>query len=311
MQVCSAVSEPQNSPHNGWGGVIYSTARLTLSVAQYCNTIFPMKKVTKIYAPPTSLHGTDVSTSYPGDSPASHSVSPDEETERMTTATSGRILSASYTRYDPLGLLVRTLLESYRWYSPAGRLRWKATPLYSLRICRTHSSPNTPSSPRPSAKTSKHKDIRSSRFLFRLALSGHHTVGTGCSLLPTVTAIDAGSGRTNRSLSPGATIRPTLALAAKSGMLPTVQTQGLKYCTPEGRTAFIPLNMLPTPTASDWQGPGGHRAGGDNLRTTISRRNPDGPDSLMLNPLFVEDMMGFPSMWTVLPFLGHNGDVNP
>ncbi len=30
-----------------------------------------------------------------------------------------------------------------------------------------------------------------------------------------------------------------------------------------------------------------------------------------LNPLFVEEMMGFPLMWTALPFLSPDGDKNP
>lgn len=30
-----------------------------------------------------------------------------------------------------------------------------------------------------------------------------------------------------------------------------------------------------------------------------------------LNPLFVEEMMGFPLMWTALPFLSPSGDKNP
>ena len=33
----------------------------------------------------------------------------------------------------------------------------------------------------------------------------------------------------------------------------------------------------------------------------------DGKTS-QLNPLFVEDMMGYPLMWTTLPFLSQNGD---
>lgn len=40
-------------------------------------------------------------------------------------------------------------------------------------------------------------------------------------MLPTPTAIDAGSGRMNRSPSPNASERPTLAMAAKIGLLPT------------------------------------------------------------------------------------------
>ena len=36
----------------------------------------------------------------------------------------------------------------------------------------------------------------------------------------------------------------------------------------------------------------------------------DGKTS-QLNPLFVEEMMGYPLMWTTLPFLSQNGDKNP
>lgn len=34
------------------------------------------------------------------------------------------------------------------------------------------------------------------------------------------------------------------------GLLPTVQTQGLKVCSTEGKTEFMDLNLLPTPIAS-------------------------------------------------------------
>lgn len=36
----------------------------------------------------------------------------------------------------------------------------------------------------------------------------------------------------------------------------------------------------------------------------------DGEISL-LSPLFVEEMMGFPSGWTALPFLSENGETKP
>lgn len=36
-----------------------------------------------------------------------------------------------------------------------------------------------------------------------------------------------------------------------------------------------------------------------------------GGGTSQLNPLFVEEMMGFPSMWTTLPFLSQSGDKNP
>lgn len=45
--------------------------------------------------------------------------------------------------------------------------------------------------------------------------------GAKFGLLPTPTATDSGSGRVNRSLSPGAAERPTIAMAARMGLLPT------------------------------------------------------------------------------------------
>lgn len=33
--------------------------------------------------------------------------------------------------------------------------------------------------------------------------------------------------------------------------------------------------------------------------------------TFQLNPLYVEEMMGFPLMWTALPFLSQSGDKNP
>lgn len=81
-------------------------------------------------------------------------------------------------------------------------------------------------------------------------------------------------------------------------LLPTVQTQGLKQCK-RGETVFIPIGMLPTPKARDYQSPGNHGTGGQDLRTVISSRT---GGTSQLNPLFVAEMMGFPTDWTVLPF---------
>ena len=105
-------------------------------------------------------------------------------------------------------------------------------------------------------------------------------------LLPTPTSIDSGSGRINKSPSPGAKEHPTIALAAKMG-------------------------VLPTPTASC------HNAG-----TTANRKDGTSRKSQLnhliarqvgqtsqLNPLFVQEMMGFPYLWTELPF--QSGDRKP
>lgn len=106
-----------------------------------------------------------------------------------------------------------------------------------------------------SAKNLKQQDIPSNRLIFQLAVSEHPTEENVSGLLPTVqtqglkrcnrkgktefmpldllptpTATDKGSGRINRSPSPGAAERPTLALAAKQGLLPTpCATEATKF----------------------------------------------------------------------------------
>lgn len=124
--------------------------------------------------------------------------------------------------------------------------------------------------------TWKRRDMRFNRTLYRLAVSALPTEGTD------------------------------------AGLLPTVQTQGLKQCE-KGKTVFMPLGMLPTPTVND--------ATNSNLPPSQVKRKSGLPKIAMqsdeyrtgtisqLNPLFVGEMMGFPVDWTVLPFL--NGETCP
>jgi hypothetical protein len=65
----------------------------------------------------------------------------------------------------------------------------------------------------------------------------------------------------------------------------------------------IATKMLPTPCASDNRDRGGPKDKAIQRRLEIGKSIElsmmvDGP----LNPLFVEQMMGFPSNWTALPF---------
>lgn len=289
--------------------------------------------------------------------------------ERMITVISGHTCSVLYEKSDPLGLLVKTLLESSQWFSPARRLKWEAKPLFSEKITEKEYCYDKSMLSKPSVKTLSEKDIPSNRCLFRLVPSERPTEETGY------------------------------------GLLPTVQTQGLKMCDENGKTRFYPMELLPTPMASDattgaiigkndhfiTTGNGTPRKINQNgingsvglarmvqllptpnareadkyskkynpnsqmgtaltamavngmLPTPIRRdyqpsvspqtlKRKDGKmrtDSLcnlpvmlgehclqnggrtsQLNPLFVEEMMGFPLMWTTLPFLSQNGDRN-
>lgn len=161
----------------------------------------------------TSQSGTAKSMFSLEDSPANLSPSLAEERERTITATSGHRCFERYGRYTQLGSLVKTLMESRRWWSPAKSLKWDAQTIFSKRITYTERKADSPST--KSVQTSKPKDIPSNRLLFQLVPSEHRTEET------------------------------------ESGLLPTVQTQGLKQCNKKGKTEFVPLDLLPTPNAMD------------------------------------------------------------
>ena len=218
------------------------------------------------------------------DFPASLSALPDKEREQMMNVISGRKCFVPYAKSGPLGSLVKTLLESSRWFSPARRLKWSVHPLFSERVTRSRSNVSNSSS-KPSAKTLSKRDIPSNRCLFRLVPSERRTEGTGYGLLPTVqtqglkvcnekgktefmpltmlptpTSIDAGTGRMNKSKSKNAKERPTIALSARLGLLPTPNaSEGTKWTTKynpnsqmgTGLTAMAVNGLLPTPMASD------------------------------------------------------------
>lgn len=279
----------------------------------------------KILPKQTSESGKEMSMFLPEDSPANLSALPEEERERTITATSGLRCFERYGRYTPLGSLVKTLLASRRWWSPAKSLRWDAQTIFSKRITYTERKADSHST--KSVQTSKPKDIPSNRLLFQLVPSEHRTEGI------------------------------------ESGLLPTVQTQGLKQCNKKGKTEFVPLDLLPTPNAMDIahkdmeinergrrnpkKGKTDHSLGLEDMAvakllptpcaseatkftkklnsksqmgqsltalacngmvpTQSTRKETIGKTS-QLNPLYVEEMMGFPLMWTALPFLSLDGD---
>lgn len=306
----------------------------------------------------TSISGTERSMFSPEDSHANPSPSLVEERERTITATSGLRCFERYGRYTPLGSLVKTLLESRRWWSPSKSLRWDAQTIFSKRI--TYIEKKADSHSTKSVQTSKPKDIPSNRLLFQLAVSERPTEGIEsgllptpnamdiphkdmeinergrrnpkkgktdhslgledmavAKLLPTPTAMDKGGGRINRSPSPNAADRPTLALAARKGLLPTPTAMEIKHSNRvKGLTDFQDFHYLLTPSASDgkranmkMQSLKKHNKANANLAEQIAHKVGGGTSHL--NPLFVEEMMGFPLMWTALPFLSPSGDKNP
>lgn len=236
---------------------------------------------------------------------------PAGERVRRTAVTSGLTCSVPFTRSGPVGLLVRTLVASSRWYSPARRLTWDVSPLCSERISLyTVSGRNTSS--RPSAVILSVKDIPSSRCLFRLVPSVPRTEGTVSGLLPTPIASDfkvRGPGSQQKGLPE--IIRemllptPTATEIHHWQRVERWKRQGRtsKHETedgeknPNGLTDFLDFHgLLPTLEHIGRKGKNPRQGGLPDSFAQTGR-------SFQLNPLFVAEMMGFPTSWTVLPFL--------
>lgn len=264
----------------------------------------------------------DGSTSSQEVSPASPFQSPAGERARRTAVTSGLTCSVPFTRSGPVGSLVRTLVASSRWYSPARRLTWDVSPLCSERISLyTASGRNTSSG--PSAVILSVKDIPSSRCLFRLVPSVPRTEGTVSGLLPTPIASDfkvRGPGSQQKGLPEiiREMLLPTPTATEihhwqrverwkRQGRTSMHETEDGEK-NPNGLTDFLDFHgLLPTPTARDWKGAptleNFERKGKNPRQGSLPDFFAQAGRSFQLNPLFVAEMMGFPVNWTVLPFL--------
>lgn len=242
---------------------------------------------------------------------ASPSPLPAGERVRRTAVTSGLTCSVPFTRSGPVGLLVRTLVASSRWYSPARRLTWDVSPLCSERISLyTVSGRNTSS--RPSAVILNVKDIPSSRCLFRLVPSVPRTEGTVSGLLPTPIASDfkvRGPGSQQKGLPEiiREMLLPTPTATEihhwqrverwkRQGRTSMHETEDGEK-NPNGLTDFLDFHgLLPTLEHIGRKGKNPRQGGLPDFFAQTGR-------SFQLNPLFVAEMMGFPTSWTVLPFL--------
>lgn len=253
----------------------------------------------------------DVSTSSQEVFHASPFPLPAGERVRRTAVTSGLTCSVPFTRSGPVGLLVRTLVASSRWYSPARRLTWDVSPLCSERISLyTVSGRNTSS--RPSAVILNVKDIPSSRCLFRLVPSVPRTEGTVSGLLPTPIASDfkvRGPGSQQKGLPEiiREMLLPTPTATEihhwqrverwkRQGRTSMHETEDGEK-NPNGLTDFLDFHgLLPTLEHIGRKGKNPRQGGLPDFFAQTGR-------SFQLNPLFVAEMMGFPTSWTVLPFL--------
>ena len=110
------------------------------------------------------------------------------------------------------------------------------------------------------------------------------------------------------------------------GLLPTPQASDFVSTVRENDYSLRHLEhnsgwtkkMLPTPNAQDWNSgtkpetyearKQKHKMKGVALQMSLRQMAMTSGKTFQLNPLFVEEMMGFPKNWTTLPFL--NGETN-
>lgn len=226
-----------------------------------------MQKVIQMSQRQISENGEEKSMSLQEVFLVNHSLSQAKEKERMITVTSGLICSGPYMRSGPIGSLVRTLLASSRWYSPARRLKWEVSPLYSERVS-LYLKDGSNMLLKPFAVILNVKDIPSSRYLYRLVPSELPTAGTGYGLLPTVTAQDykrRGPNSRQQGLpemiheillpTPLATEihHPERVHKWKQAHAPSLHSQLKGEKKPNGLSDFLDFYgmLLPTPVASD------------------------------------------------------------
>lgn len=226
----------------------------------------------------------------PGVIPANLSPLPGSKEARKMTATSGRRCYDLYKSVVPNLSFVKTLLVTSKWDSTLCSLTWKT------------------------------KATPAGRLLFQLAAKVFPTKETGCGLSPTAQARDyrsgdkPGSKRALRKEKQGWS--KNLNDLAAQGLMPTPNTlDGMPPRSKEamerqfatarkGRTKpgnlreFIHPGMWPTPTAQDFKrrGPNSRQQGLSNTENFVEA--PLSGD--LLNPLFVEEMMGYPIGWTGL-----------
>lgn len=244
------------------------------------------------YSSKISENGGDELMSSRQGSLASHLAAPESEMERKMTAISGRRCFVSSTKLDRLGLLVKTLVESSRWYSPARRLKWEVTRTFAERITRFTRNDNGSLSSK-SESTSRQSDIQSRQLLYRLVPSERPTGETGCGfwqegmMLPTPMAQDYRRRGPNSE-------QQGLPEMAYNGLLPTPNaTEGEKFATTYNPNSQMGQSLTVLAVNGMIEG---------------ASKSLTGKTSLQLNPLFVEEMMGMPLDYLVSPF--QDGDKN-
>jgi hypothetical protein len=142
---------------------------------------------------------------------------------------------------------------------------------------------------------------------WELPMSERPILETESGLLPTPATVDTGS-LFNQSASEGAALRPTLGAMARFNLWPTptvcgnYNRKGASKTSGDGLATAV--QMHPTPCARDHRGV--HRSERSQERRQESKRGVPLNEHVggLLNPTWVEWLMGWPIGWTALQPLG-------
>ena len=247
----------------------------------------------------TSLFGTDASTCSQADSLVSPTQSQVIDVGKRTSDISGQRCLERLEKLNHVGSLARTftvlLIGMTGWSSTKCKLTWKM------------------------------KGTRFKRTYFQLRASTPHIRETESGLLPTATAQDF-KRRGPKSKQQGLSNTENWV-----GMLPTpvssdveggisdprqIKKHNNRWVRVSDNTGTMfgakmrdVAQMLPTPKSQEARGNASRDRGKHNLTDEVSKMHEHDGTPSQLNPLFVEEMMGFPENWTLLPFL--NGAQSP
>lgn len=219
----------------------------------------------------TSKHSTgspsgEQLTFLPEDSRASHIAGQETGRGLKMNATSGRKCVESLQRFDQVSLWVRMFVASLigrgDWYSRKSKLRWR------LSATKSH------------------------RLFFQLAVKTLHISGIEFGLLPTP-AVDefrktkqelfiTTTGTVRAKYGENKSSRVSLSQLAHSGLLPTPTYRDYRSGFQKDSIAFLARQQ---------------HSRGVNLHEYIQRII---GENFLLNPPFVEEMMGYPIGWTEL-----------
>lgn len=250
--------------------------------------------------------GEEKSTSSPGDFHASHFQQRVNAKVHPITVTYGRKCCEQFGKLSPDGSWARTFSEllvgTEDWFSSRCTLTWKLKATKSKRLyfqlavsTRRTSDTEHGLSPMllktPSAMDARSENLSKKEQRFGNSGTLAQEVQTGFiynrGLLPTPRTTDVGRG-------------PVKDVKFENGTYFRENKKGVRFGV--NITDVIARWILPTPKANDYRSGMANRVGSGHTQQLNDTMAYHAGKTSQLNPLFVQEMMGFPYLWTELPF---------